>query len=111
MLYTVFVLYHVWSVKSIQLSMCFIVFDLFVGIIIYPKNRGAIGEATRFSIFSCFNYLRMASMIPELEDLVATGIVISAKLRALISNNFGRKKNDPAKNRKSIYSIFCHKVL
>lgn len=44
------------------------------------------------------NYMRMASMIPELEDLVDE----KSKLCALISNNFGRRKNDPAKDRKAI---------
>jgi len=34
------------------------------------------------------NYMRMASMIPELEDLVDTGMVI------VIIYNFGRRKND-----------------
>ena len=46
------------------------------------------------------NYMRMASMIPELEDLVDTGIV--TKDTALISNNFGRRKNDPSKDRKAL---------
>lgn len=60
------------------------------------------------------NYMRMASMIPELEDLVDTGILApitaidddlqdeNSKLRALISNNFGQRKNDPAKDRKAL---------
>ena len=60
------------------------------------------------------NYMRMASMIPELEDLVDTGILApitaidddlqdeNSKLRALISNNFGRRKNDSVKDRKAL---------
>ena len=59
------------------------------------------------------NYKMLADMIPELDDLVQTGILApttsidddlqdeNSKLRALISNNFGRRKNDPAKDRKA----------
>ena len=44
------------------------------------------------------NYMIMANKIPELEDLQDE----NSKLRALISNNFGRRKNDPAKDRKAL---------
>lgn len=40
----------------------------------------------------------MADMIPKLEDLQDE----NSKLRALISNNFGRRKNDPEKDRKAM---------
>ena len=66
------------------------------------------------------NYKLLSDMIPELEDLIDTGIVTKttalammrnlaedlqdedSKLRALISNNFGRRKNDPSKDRKAL---------
>lgn len=40
-------------------------------------------------------------MIPELEDLVDTGIVTKDTALAII-NNFGRRKNDPSKDRKAL---------
>lgn len=42
--------------------------------------------------------MRMADMISELENLQDE----NSKLRALISNNFGRRKNDPEKDRKAL---------
>lgn len=42
--------------------------------------------------------MRMANMIPELDDLQDE----NSKLCALISNNFGRRKNNPVKDRKAL---------
>ena len=44
------------------------------------------------------NYEKLTYMIPELEELQDE----NSKLRALISNNFGRRKNDPVKDRKAL---------
>lgn len=46
------------------------------------------------------NYMKMANMIPELQDWVETGILAPTKLDALISANFQRSKNSEAKQRK-----------
>ena len=66
------------------------------------------------SVDTLQNYKMLADMIPELDELVQTGIVMpttvfdddlqdeNSKLRALISNNFGRRENDPAKDRKAL---------
>lgn len=67
-----------------------------------PKTQKEFAESNGITQQTMNNYMRMADMIPELEDLVDTGIVISVILRALISNNFGRRKNDPAKDRKAL---------
>lgn len=72
------------------------------------------------SVDTLQNYKLLSDMIPELEDLIDTRIVTKttalammrnlsedlqdedSKLRALISNNFGRRKNDPSKDRKAL---------
>lgn len=63
-----------------------------------PKNQTELAESYGITKQTMNNYMRMASMIPELEDLQDE----NSKLRALISNNFGRRKNDPAKDRKAL---------
>ena len=65
-----------------------------------PHNQTELAESYSITKQTMNNYMRMASMIPELEDLVDTGIV--TKDTALISNNFGRRKNDPSKDRKAL---------
>lgn len=50
------------------------------------------------SVDTLQNYKLLAEMIPELEELLKR----FSKLRALISNNFGRRKNDPSKDRKAL---------
>lgn len=76
-----------------------------------PHNQKELAQSYGITQQTMNNYMRMASMIPELEDLVDTGIVTkdtaldlneNSKLRALISNNFGRRKNDPSKDRKAL---------
>ena len=79
-----------------------------------PSNQIELADSYNITRQTMNNYMRMASMIPELEDLVDTGILApitaidddlqdeNSKLRALISNNFGRRKNDPAKDRKAL---------
>lgn len=79
-----------------------------------PSTQKELAESYGITQQTMSNYMRMASMIPELEDLVDTGILApitaidddlqdeNSKLRALISNNFGRRKNDPAKDRKAL---------
>ena len=63
-----------------------------------PKNQTELAESYGITQQTMNNYMRMASMIPELEDLQDE----KSKLCALISNNFGRRKNDPAKDRKAL---------
>lgn len=63
-----------------------------------PKNQSELAESYGITQQTMNNYMRIANMIPELEDLVDE----NSKLRALISNNFDRRKNDPAKDRKAL---------
>lgn len=65
-----------------------------------PSTQKELAQSYGITQQTMNNYMRMASMIPELEDLVDTGIV--TKDTALISNNFGRRKNDPSKDRKAL---------
>lgn len=61
-----------------------------------PSTQKEFAESYGITQQTMNNYMRMASMIPELEDLVDE----KSKLCALISNNFGRRNNNPAKDRK-----------
>ena len=63
-----------------------------------PKNQTELAESYGITTQTMNNYVRMANVIPELEDLQDE----NSKLRALISNNFGRRKNDPTKDRKAL---------
>ena len=63
-----------------------------------PKNQSELAESYGITQQTMNNYMRMADMIPELEELQDE----NSKLRALISNNFGRRKNDPVKDRKAL---------
>lgn len=63
-----------------------------------PKNQTELAESYGITKQTMNNYMRMADMIPELDDLQDENL----KLRALISNNFGRRENDPAKDRKAL---------
>lgn len=68
------------------------------------------------SVDTLSNYKKLTELVPELQDWVETGILApttaialiddlqdeNSKLRALISNNFGRRKNDPVKDRKAL---------
>lgn len=47
------------------------------------------------SVDTLNNYKKLTELVPELQDE-------NSKLRALISNNFGKRKNDPAKDRKAL---------
>lgn len=79
-----------------------------------PSNQIELANSYKITRQTMSNYMRMANMIPELQDLVDTGILApttdiapdlqdeNLKLRALISNNFGRRKNDPVKDRKAL---------
>lgn len=60
-----------------------------------PKNQTELAELYGITQQTMNNYMRIASMIFDLQDE-------NSKLRALISNNFGRRKNDPAKDRKAL---------
>ena len=57
-----------------------------------PKTQEQLAKEIGMSVDTLQNYKLLAVMIPGLEDLVDTGIITSAKLCALISNNFGRKR-------------------
>ncbi|GFI47638.1 hypothetical protein IMSAGC019_02964 [Lachnospiraceae bacterium] len=50
------------------------------------------------SVDTLNNYKKLTELVPELQDLQDE----NSKLRALISNNFGRRKNNPAKDRKAL---------
>ena len=63
-----------------------------------PSTQKELAESYGITKQTMNNYMRMANMIPELEDLQDENL----KLRALISNNFGRRKNDPVKDRKAL---------
>lgn len=60
-----------------------------------PKNQTELAESYGITQQTMNNYMRIANMIFNLQDE-------TSKLRALISNNFGRRKNDPAKDRKAL---------
>ncbi len=78
------------------------------------KTQEQLAKDMGMTVQNLQNYKMLADMIPELDDLVQTGILApttsidddlqdeNSKLRALISNNFGRRKNDPAKDRKAL---------
>lgn len=63
-------------------------------------SQSDIASQMGISVDTLQNYKMLAEMIPELEELIDTGIV--TKTTALISNNFGRRKNDPSKDRKAL---------
>ncbi len=60
-----------------------------------PSTQKELAESYGITQQTMNNYMRMARMIFDLQDE-------NSKLRALISNNFGRRKNDPAKDRKAL---------
>lgn len=78
------------------------------------KTQEQLAKDMGMTVQNLQNYKMLADMIPELDDLVQTGILApttsidddlqdeNSKLRALISNNFGRRKNNPAKDRKAL---------
>ena len=83
------------------------------GDVLYQSD---IAEMIGISVDTLQNYKKLTELVPELQDWVETGILApttaikidddlqdeNSKLRALISNNFGRRKNDPAKDRKAL---------
>lgn len=60
-----------------------------------PSNQIELAESYGITQQTMNNYMRIANMIFDLQDE-------NSKLRALLSNNFGRRKNDPAKDRKAL---------
>lgn len=60
-----------------------------------PKNQTELAESYGITQQTMNNYMRIANMIFNLQDE-------TSKLRALISNNFGRRKNDPVKDRRAL---------
>jgi ParB-like chromosome segregation protein Spo0J len=52
----------------------------------YPKNQTELAESYGITHQTMNNYMRMAKMIPELEDLVDTGIVTKDTALAIIRN-------------------------
>ena len=66
------------------------------------KTQKQLADEMGISIPTLQNYKLLADMIPELQDWVETGILEPTNHRALISNNFGRRKNDPTKDRKAL---------
>lgn len=83
------------------------------GDVLYQSD---IAEMIGISVDTLQNYKKLTELVPELQDWVETGILApttaikidddlqdeNSKLRALISNNFGRRKNDPVKDRKAL---------
>ena len=84
-----------------------------VGDVLYQSD---IAEMIGISVDTLQNYKKLTELVPELQDWVETGILApttaikidddlqdeNSKLRALISNNFGRRQNDPVKDRKAL---------
>lgn len=79
-----------------------------------PTTQSDYYEGLGIDERTACNYKKLTELIPELQDWVETGILApttaidddlqdeNSKLRALISNNFGRRQNDPAKDRKAL---------
>lgn len=79
-------------------------------------SQKQLADMIGISVDTLNNYKKLTELVPELQDWVETGILApttaivldddlqdeNSKLRALISNNFGRRKNDPAKDRKAL---------
>lgn len=61
-------------------------------------NQSDIAEMIGISVDTLQNYKKLTELKLELDDLQDE----NSKLRALISNNFGRRKNNPAKDRKAL---------
>ena len=57
-----------------------------------------LADMIGISVDTLNNYKKLTELVPELQDLQDE----NSKLRALISNNFGRRKNNPAKDRKAL---------
>lgn len=55
-----------------------------------PKNQKELAESYGITKQTMNNYMRMASMIPELEDLVDTGIVTKDTALAIIEGEIIR---------------------
>lgn len=73
-----------------------------------PKTQEQLAKDMGMTVQNLQNYKMLADMMPEL-GMTLVPIKIdddlqdeNSKLRALISNNFGRRKNDPAKDRKAL---------
>lgn len=64
-----------------SLSKVFTSSDIFT-----PKNQSELAESYGITKQTMNNYMRMADMIPELEDLVDTGIVTKDTALAMIRN-------------------------
>lgn len=79
-------------------------------------SQKQLADMIGISVDTLNNYKKLTELVPELQDWVETGIATptialaliddlqdeNSKLRALISNNFGRRKNDPVKDRKAL---------
>lgn len=79
-------------------------------------SQKQLADMIGISVDTLNNYKKLTELVFELQDWVETGILApttaikidddlqdeNSKLRALISNNFGRRKNDPAKDRKAL---------
>lgn len=61
-----------------------------------------LADMIGISVDTLNNYKKLTELVSELQDWVETGILEPTNHRALISNNFGRRKNDPAKDRKAL---------
>lgn len=64
-----------------------------------PKTEKELAEQLGITQQTIQNYKKLSEMIPELEELIDTGIVTKDTALAII-NNFGRSKNDENKKRK-----------
>ena len=51
-----------------------------------PHNQTELAESYSIAKQTMNNYMRMASMIPELEDLVDTGFVTNTTALAIMKN-------------------------
>lgn len=70
-----------------------------------PKNQNELANMYGIARTTMNNYMRLAKAIPELLELIDTGIVTKDTAIAImwnLYNNFGRHKNDPSKDGKTL---------
>lgn len=70
-----------------------------------PKNQKELAESYGVTQQTMNNYMRMADMIPELEDLVDTGIVITEKYRPIYEKQARENQLSGLKQNQSTVSV------
>ena len=64
-------------------------------------SQSDIADMIGISVDTLSNYKKLTELVPELQDWVETGILAPTTAIAIM-NNFGRRKNDPSKDRKAL---------